>query len=64
MVGEGWDNALVNPGWGLFSTLGGVFEFCEEYPELFAEPPIWKEKDIQRDKLGNSSAVQSFGIYS
>ena len=44
MVGEGWDNALAK----LFSTRGGVFwEFCRDKsdePELFAEPPIWKEK--------------------
>ena len=46
MVGEGWDNALTK----LFSTRGGVFwEFCRDKsdePELFAEPPIWKEKNM------------------
>ena len=51
MVGEGWDNALAK----LFSTRGGVFwEFCRDKsdePELFAEPPIWKEKYVLFKKL-------------
>ena len=53
MVGEGWDNALTK----LFSTRGGVFwEFCRDKsdePELFAEPPIWKEKYVLFNKLIN-----------